>query len=76
MLRGSTRSRSTSRSCSAKALTRNEFEDLQALTARISAFEEPYRQIAQPFESTFTRAKRDALLTRLAAREPHLRLAA
>jgi hypothetical protein len=59
-----------------KALTPNDFEDLQALTARISAFEEHYRQIAQPFEWTFTRAKLDALLARLAAREPHLRLAA
>ena len=59
-----------------KALTPNDFEDLQALAARISAFEKHYRQIAQPFEWTFTRAKLDALLARLTAREPHLRLAA
>ena len=59
-----------------KALTPNDFDDLDALAARISAFEEHYRQIAQPFEWTFTRAKLDALLARLAAREPHLRLAA
>ena len=59
-----------------KALTPNDFEDLDALAARISAFEQHYRQIAQPFEWTFTRAKLDALLTRLTAREPHLRLAA
>jgi len=59
-----------------KALTPNDFADLDALAARITAFEEHYRQIAQPFEWTFTRAKLDALLARLADREPHLRLAA
>ncbi len=45
-------------------------------SARIGAFEEHYRQIAQPFAWTFTRANLDALLARLASREPHLRLAA
>jgi hypothetical protein len=59
-----------------KALTPNDFSDLDALAARIAAFEQHYRQIAQPFEWTFTRAKLDALLARLADREPHLRLAA
>ena len=59
-----------------KAITPNDFEDLDALAARITAFEEHYRQVAQPFEWTFTRAKLDALLARLASREPHLRLAA
>jgi hypothetical protein len=59
-----------------KALTPNDFADLDTLAARITAFEEHYRQIAQPFEWTFTRAKLDALLARLADREPHLRLAA
>jgi hypothetical protein len=59
-----------------KALTPNHFKDLQALAARISAFQEHYQRIAQPFEWTFTRAKLDALLARLADREPHLRLAA
>jgi DDE superfamily endonuclease len=59
-----------------KALTPNEFKDLDALAARITAFEEHYRQIAQPFEWTFTRAKLDALLTRLTNREPQLHLAA
>src|SRR3954451_11119785 len=59
-----------------KALTPNDFEDLNALAARITSFQEHYRQIAQPFEWTFTRAKLDALLDRLASREPHLRLAA
>src|SRR4051812_12700886 len=59
-----------------KAITPNDFEDLDALAARITAFEEHYRQIAQPFAWTFTRAKLDALRARLASREPHLRLAA
>jgi DDE superfamily endonuclease len=59
-----------------KALTANDFADLDALAARIAAFEDHYRQIAKPFDWTFTPAKLDALLARLANREPHLRLAA
>jgi hypothetical protein len=59
-----------------KAITPNDFEDLDALAARITAFEDHYRQVAQPFTWTFTRAKLDALVARLASREPHLRLAA
>src|SRR5215204_472498 len=59
-----------------KALTPNDFADLDALTARIMAFEDHYRQIAKPFQWTFTRANLDALLARLAAREPQLRLTA
>jgi DDE superfamily endonuclease len=37
-----------------KALTPNDFEDLDALAARITAFQAHYRQIAQPFDWTFT----------------------
>jgi hypothetical protein len=59
-----------------KALTPNDFADLDALAARIMAFGDHYRRIAKPFEWTFTRANLDALLARLAAREPQLRLAA
>jgi hypothetical protein len=59
-----------------KALTPNDFADLEALAARITAFEAHYRQIAKPFEWTFTGADLDALLARLARREPQLRLAA
>jgi len=59
-----------------KALTPNDFADLDALAARITAFQAHYQRIAQPFEWTFTRAKLDALLARLADREPDLRLAA
>ncbi len=40
------------------------------------AFEHHYRQIAKPFDWTFTRSDLDALLSRLAAREPQPRLAA
>ena len=59
-----------------KALTPNDFADLDALAARIAAFEKHYDQIAKPFEWTFARADLDALLARLASREPQLRLAA
>jgi hypothetical protein len=59
-----------------KALTPNDFANLDELAERITAFEDHYRQIAQPFEWTFTRADLDALLARLASREPQLRLAA
>ena len=59
-----------------KALTPNDFSDLDAVAARIVAFEDHYRQIAKPFEWTFTRSDLDALLGRFAAREPQLRLAA
>jgi len=54
-----------------KALTPNDFSDLDAVAARIVAFEDHYRQIAKPFEWTFTRSDLDALLGRFAAREPH-----
>ena len=59
-----------------KALKPNDFADLDALTARIMAFEQHCRQIAEPFRWAFTCARLDALLARLADREPHLRLAA
>lgn len=59
-----------------KALMPNDFADLDALAARIAAFEDHYRQIAKPFEWSFTRSDLDALLARLADHEPQLRLAA
>jgi hypothetical protein len=59
-----------------KALTPNDFPDLDALGERLLAFGDYYRQIARPFEWTFTRHDLDRLLARIAAREPHLRLAA
>jgi DDE superfamily endonuclease len=59
-----------------KALTPNDFADLDALAARITTFEDHYQRIAKPFEWTFTRAKLDALLARLATREPQPRMVA
>ena len=45
-----------------KALTPNDFADLDALAARITAFEAHYRQVARPFDWTFTRTDLEALL--------------
>jgi hypothetical protein len=59
-----------------KALTPNDFASLDALSERLLAFGDYYRQIARPFEWTFTRHDLDQLLARIADREPHLRLAA
>jgi DDE superfamily endonuclease len=59
-----------------KALSPNEFDSLDALAERLLAFADHYRQIARPFEWTFTRADLDRLLARIDAHEPELRLAA
>ena len=59
-----------------KALTPNNFADLAALAARITAFEEHYRQIAQPFDWTFTRTDLDRVLAKVSEHEPQLALAA
>ena len=59
-----------------KALTPNDFPNLDALTDRLTAFAEHYRQIARPFEWTFTRQNLNEVLARIVDREPHLRLAA
>jgi hypothetical protein len=59
-----------------KALTPNDFDSLDALTERLLRFSEHYRQIAKPFEWTFTRADLDRLLDRIASHPPRLRLAA
>jgi hypothetical protein len=59
-----------------KALTPNDFGSLAELTERLLAFGEHYRAVARPFQWTFTRADLDALLARLVALEPQLRLAA
>jgi hypothetical protein len=59
-----------------KALTPNDFGSLGALTERLLAFAERYRQIAQPFEWTFSRADLDRLLDRIDAHQPQLTLAA
>jgi hypothetical protein len=59
-----------------KALTPNDFPDLDALAERLLAFGRHYRQVARPFEWTFTRHHLDRVLARIADREPHLQLAA
>jgi DDE superfamily endonuclease len=59
-----------------KALTPNDFADLDALGQRLIDFGKHYRQIAQPFEWTFTRQDLNRVLARIADREPHLKLAA
>jgi DDE superfamily endonuclease len=59
-----------------KALTPNDFADLDALSERLLAFGDHYRQIARPFQWTFTRQDLDHLLARIADRDPHLRRAA
>jgi hypothetical protein len=65
-----------------KALTPNDFASLEELAERLLAFGRRYREIARPFEWTFTRADLERVLERVDARaagEPgraHLRLAA
>jgi hypothetical protein len=59
-----------------KALTPNDFADLDAFADRLLSFGEHYRKIARPFQWTFTRHDLDRVLARIAAREPHLQLAA
>jgi DDE superfamily endonuclease len=59
-----------------KALTPNDLGSLDQLAQRLLGFGDHYRQIARPFEWTFTRDDLDRVLDRIADREPHLRLAA
>lgn len=59
-----------------KALTPNDFSSLDALAERLLRFGEHYRQIAQPFDWTFTRSDLDRLLARIQTHEPGLAVAA
>jgi hypothetical protein len=59
-----------------KALTPNDFDSLDALAERLLGFSDHYRQIAQPFEWTFTRTDLDRLLARIDAHQPQHTLAA
>jgi len=59
-----------------KALTPNDFDSLEALTERLLRFGEHYRQIAKPFQWTFTRSDLDRLLARIESHQPDLKLAA
>jgi DDE superfamily endonuclease len=59
-----------------KALTPNDFGSLDALTERLLHFGDHYRQIARPFEWTFTRNDLDHLLDRIETHQPQLTIAA
>ncbi len=59
-----------------KVLTPNSFEDLAVLARTLNGFERHWNEVAEPFEWDFTREKLAALMERLAAREPQLRMAA
>ncbi|HEX5247084.1 MAG TPA: transposase [Gaiellaceae bacterium] len=59
-----------------KALTPNDFDSLDALAKRLLGFGDHYRQIARPFEWTFTRDDLDHVLTSITAHERDLQLAA
>ena len=59
-----------------KALTPNDFHSHDALTDRLLRFGDHHRQIAKPFQRTFTRADLDHLLAKIDLHEPQLTLAA
>lgn len=59
-----------------KALTPNDLATLNALAGRLLGFGEHYRQIARPFEWTFTRGDLNNVIARIDRHEPHLALAA
>ena len=48
-----------------KALTPNDFQNLEALEDRLNRFAEYYETIAQPFEWRFTRSDLEVLLDRI-----------
>jgi hypothetical protein len=48
-----------------KVLSPNDFTDIDAVTDRLSAFEERYNQTARPFKWKFTTTDLDDLLARL-----------
>ena len=59
-----------------KVLTPNDFASLQAVVARLDAFEHHYNHIAKPFEWNFTRRDLTDLITRVSDHEPRLKVAA
>jgi hypothetical protein len=59
-----------------KALTPNDLPTLDALAERLLGFGEHYRQIARPFQWTFTRGDLNNLIARIDRHEPHIALAA
>ncbi|HEY3947295.1 MAG TPA: hypothetical protein VGL78_18870, partial [Solirubrobacteraceae bacterium] len=59
-----------------KALTPNDLATLDALAERLLGFGEHYRQVARPFQWTFTRQDLNNLIARIDRHEPQLALAA
>ena len=59
-----------------KLLEPNDFSDLGELAGTLNAFEHHWNEIAAPFDWRFTRDDLAALITRLAAHESQLQLAA
>ncbi len=53
-----------------QAVTPNHFATLPELARHLMDFGQPYRTIAQPFESTFTRAQLDAVIEKITRHEP------
>ncbi len=51
-----------------KALTPNDFPDLQAIAKRLFDFEHYFEDIARPFQWKFTRADLNALIARIRVR--------
>ncbi|MCJ0907273.1 transposase [Rhodococcus sp. ARC_M6] len=54
-----------------KALTPDDFCDLDEVAARLLAFQNRYNATARPFDWTFTRADLHELLHRLGRHDPH-----
>ncbi|WP_433521532.1 IS630 family transposase [Nocardia pseudovaccinii] len=54
-----------------KALTPDDFPDLDTLTTRLLAFQNRYNTAARPFDWTFTRSDLNNLLDRLGRHYPH-----
>lgn len=54
-----------------KALSPDDFRDLDEVTARLMAFQDRYNATARPFDWTFTRTDMNELLDRLGRHDPH-----
>jgi len=59
-----------------KLLEPNDFDNLAELARTLNAFEQRWNEIAEPFDWRFTRDDLATLITRLAAHQPQLQLAA
>lgn len=53
-----------------KAMTPNDFASLPELARHLMDFAQHYRNIARPFQWTFTRAKLDAVIHKITQHEP------